>query len=149
AAGTFVFGDVARYRVVETVPGGWNFVNLTSCTTGMPNFTTPTTPNPAGASFRFADANNQRFFDCTWNNAQSNSISVTKQTNPDGSQQQFPFQLELCNETSGTNCTGPVVVQPSPQQLTDGQTGDVDGASQRTQLPADGDGPGELDPLGA
>ena len=124
APGTFDFSDV-RYRVLETVPGGWNFVNLTSCSDGLPNFTTPTTPNPAGASFRFQDSSGDRSFDCTWNNAQANVISVTKQTSPDGSPTTFPFQLERCNNTSGTTCTSfgpPQFVSPNPQTIGDGQS---------------------------
>src|SRR5262249_28696225 len=125
AAGTFAYGSGVRYRVVETVPGGWNFVNLNPCTNGLPNFSTPTTPNPAGASFRFEDSNGNRFFDCTWNNTQANTITITKQTNPDGAPGSFPFQLERCNNTSGTTCTSfnPVqFVNPNPQTIGDGQS---------------------------
>lgn len=72
------------YSFTETVPVDWTLVNLNCVTNQQPQ---PFAVNP-GVSWYLNPGENVV---CTYTNEQKGRIIVTKQTQPDGSTQQFPF----------------------------------------------------------
>ena len=116
--GSFVWSGLAAgtYQLTESVPAGFTL-------------TTPNCDNVHGSTDTDI-ANGKQIVlgepnagaDCHDFTNTTQQISITKQTTPDGAPGAFNFQLEVCNETSGSNCTGAVVVPPNPQSIGDGQT---------------------------
>ncbi|MEX2268500.1 MAG: choice-of-anchor U domain-containing protein, partial [Acidimicrobiia bacterium] len=106
-------GSLTWYFVTEiNIPAGWTLQSV-SCT-GAANSGAGTN----GFFVRLGPANTSA--QCTFTDRQQRSLTVTKQTTPDGTPGTFPFRLEQCTETSGTGCTGTgTFLTPDPQNLSD------------------------------
>ncbi|GAI20151.1 unnamed protein product, partial [marine sediment metagenome] len=81
--GSKPFSDLlpGSYNITETVPGGWTLTSV-NCTGGT------CTDITNGVSINLGAGENVT---CTFNNTQLGSITIEKQTNPDGSTQSFNF----------------------------------------------------------
>ena len=104
-------------RAVETVPSGWSVASV-SCAGGSNQQTDPTNGN---GSVKIV-AGGTGGGECSFVNAQNGTVTLVKQTNPDGSPTSFPVHLRRCGSSNNNNAcsgNGDPYVAPNNVSLTD------------------------------